>query len=149
MCSNWQLCRVHFTRIVLAHAGKRGRRVVSAFFATAFAQETPKAASTQWRSIAGQIRPKVPKLAAIMHNAEPDMLAYMTFPKKHRAKLYSTNSIERLDVEITRRTDVFGTFTNEDAIVRLVSAILLEQNYVLLSCLSYAGPSQYDCRAIP
>jgi transposase-like protein len=58
-----QRCRVHFMRNALAHAGKSGRRVVSAFIATAFAQETPEAASIQWRSVADQIRPKVPKLA--------------------------------------------------------------------------------------
>ncbi|OWK25949.1 hypothetical protein AJ87_48885 [Rhizobium yanglingense] len=73
--------RVHFMRNVLAHAGKSGRRVVSAFIATAFAQETPETASLQWRAVADQIRPKVPKLAAIMDDAEPDVLAYMTFPK--------------------------------------------------------------------
>lgn len=58
--ATWQRCRVHFMRNTLAHAGKSGRRVVSAFIATAFAQETPEAASTQWRSVADQIRPKVP-----------------------------------------------------------------------------------------
>jgi len=66
-------------RNVLAHAGKSGRRVVSAFIATAFAQETPEAASLQWRAVADQIRPKVPKLATIMDEAEPDVLVYMTF----------------------------------------------------------------------
>ena len=65
LSASWQRCRVHFMRNVLAHAGKSGRRVVSAFIATAFAQETPEAASTQWRAVADQIRPKVPKLAAI------------------------------------------------------------------------------------
>jgi transposase-like protein len=65
-----------------------GRRVVSAFIATAFAQDTAEA-SAQWRSVADQIRPKVPKLATIMDNAEEDVLAYMTFPKEHRAKLHS------------------------------------------------------------
>src|SRR5436853_1541366 len=89
--ASWQRCRVHFMRNVLAHAGKSGRRVVSAFIATAFAQETPGAASTQWRAVADQIRPKVPKLATIMDDAEPDVLAYMTFPKEHRAKPHSTN----------------------------------------------------------
>src|SRR5690606_4197491 len=110
-----------------AHAGKSGRRVVSAFIATAFAQETPEAASAQWRAVADQIRPKVPKLAAILDDAEPDVLAYMTFPKEHRAKLHSTNPIERLNGEIKRRTDVVGIFPNDDAIVRLVGALLLEQ----------------------
>ena len=109
---------VHFRRNVLAHAGKSGRRVVSAFIATAFAQETPEAASTQWRAVADQIRLKVPKLAAILDDAEPDVLAYMTFPKEHRAKLHSTHPIERLNGEIKRRTDVVGIFPNDDAIVR-------------------------------
>ena len=77
LCATWQRCRVHFMRNVLAHAGKSGRRVASAFIATAFAQETPEAAS---RAVADRIRPKVPKLAAIMDEAETDVLAYMTFP---------------------------------------------------------------------
>ena len=124
LSATWQRCRVHFMRNVLAHAGKSGRRVVAAFIATAFAQETPEAASTQWRAVADQIRPKVPKLAAILDDAEPDVLAYMTFPKEHRAKLHSTDEIERLE----RRTDVVGIFPNDDAIVRLVGALLLEQN---------------------
>ena len=113
---------------MLAHAGKSGRRVVSAFIATAFAQDTAEAASLQWRAVADQVRPKVPKLAAIMDEAETDVLAYMTFPKEHRAKLHSINSIERLNGEIKRRTDVVGIFPNDDAIMRLVGAILLEQN---------------------
>ena len=79
-------------RNVLAHAGKSGRRVASAFIATAFAQETPEAASTQWHAVADQIRPKAPKLANIMDEAEHDVLAYMTFAKEHRTKLHSNNS---------------------------------------------------------
>jgi putative transposase len=126
--ATWQRCRVHFMRTVLAHAGKSGRRVVSAFIATAFAQETPEAARTQWRAVADQIRPKVPKLAAIMDEAEHDVLAYMTFPKEHRAQLHSINPIERINGEIKRRTDVVGIFPNDEAIVRLVGALLLEQN---------------------
>jgi len=110
------------------HAGKSGRRVASAFIATAFAQETAQAASAQWRAVADQIRPKVPKLAAIMDGAETDVLAYMTFPGEHRVQLHSTNPIERVNGEIKRRTEVVGIFPNEDAIIRLVGAILLEQN---------------------
>jgi transposase-like protein len=128
LSATWQRCRVHFMRNVLAHAGKSGRRVVSAFIATAFAQDTSEAASSQWRNVADQIRPKVPKLAAIMDDAEEDVLAYMTFPKEHRAKLHSTNPIERLNGEIKRRTEVVGIFPNDEAIVRLVGALLLEQN---------------------
>jgi putative transposase len=126
--ATWQRCRVHFMRNALAHAGKSGRRVVSAFIATAFAQEDAEAARAQWRRVADQLRPKLPKLAAFLDEAETDVLAYMTFPAQHRTKLHSTNPIERLNGEIKRRTEVVGIFPNEDAIVRLVGAILLEQN---------------------
>jgi putative transposase len=126
--ATWQRCRVHFMRNALAHAGRSGRRVVSAFIATAFAQDDTKQAKAQWRRVADQLKPKVPKLAALMDQAEPDVLAYMSFPSQHRAKLHSTNPIERLNGEIKRRTDVVGIFPNEDAIIRLVGAILLEQN---------------------
>jgi putative transposase len=128
MHASWQRCRVHFLRNALAHAGKSGRRVVSAFIATAFVQDDAAAASAQWRKVADQLRPKLPKLAALMDEAEPDVLAYMSFPAAHRTKLHSTNPIERLNGEIKRRTEVVGIFPNEAAIVRLVGAILLEQN---------------------
>ena len=126
--ASWQRCRVHFMRNVLAHAGRQGRRVVSAFIATAFAQNDADAARIQWRRVADQLRPKLPKLATFLDEAEADVLAYMTFPVQHRAKLHSTNPIERLNGEIKRRTDVVGIFPNEAAIVRLVGAILIEQN---------------------
>ena len=126
--ASWQRCRVHFMRNVLAHAGKSSRRVVAAFIATAFAQEDAKAAQTEWRKVADQMRPRLPKLAALLDQAEADVLAYMTFPASHRTKLHSTNPIERLNGEIKRRTDVVGIFPNEAAITRLVGAILLEQN---------------------
>jgi putative transposase len=126
--ATWQRCRVHFMRNVLAHAGKQGRGVVSAFIATAFAQPDADAARKQWRQVADQLRPKVKKLAELMDDAENDVLAYMDFPAAHRAKLHSTNPIERVNGEIKRRTDVVGIFPNDEAIIRLVGAILMEQN---------------------
>lgn len=128
MNATWQRCRVHFMRNALAYAGKSGRRVVSAFIATAFAQDDAEAAKVQWRKVADQLRPKLGKLAAFMDEAETDVLAYMTFPRDHRQKIYSTNPLERLSGEIKRRTQVVGIFPNENAITRLVGAILLEQN---------------------
>src|SRR3982751_4668125 len=96
-CATWQRCRVHFMRNLLARAGKSGRRVVSAFVATAFAQETPESARAQWRQVADQLRAKLPKLSALMDEAEVDVLAYMAFPKDHRTKLHSTNPLDTLN----------------------------------------------------
>ena len=123
-----QRCRVHFARNALAHAGKSGRRVVSALMATAFAQDDAAQAKAQWRKVSDQLRPKLPKLAELMDTAEDDVLAYMSFPAAHRVKLHSVNPIERVNREIKRRTEVVGIFPNEAALVRLVGAILLEQS---------------------
>jgi transposase-like protein len=126
--ATWQRCRVHFMRNALAYAGKTQRRIVSAWIGTAFAQDDAAAARMQWRQVADQARAHVPKLAALMDEAEADVLAYMNFPVQHRAKLHSTNPLERLNGEIKRRSDVVGIFPNEAAVVRLVGALLLEQN---------------------
>lgn len=128
LSATWQRRRVHFMRNALAYAGKSGRRVVSAFVATAFAQNDAESAKRQWRRVADQLRPKLPKLAALMDQAESDVLAYMTFPAQHRAKLHATNPLERVNGEIKRRTEVVGIFPNEAAVTRLVGAILLQQN---------------------
>jgi putative transposase len=126
--ATWQRCRVHFMRNALAHAGKSGRRVVAAFIATAFAQDDAASAKAQWRQVADQVRSKLPKLAALLDEAEEDVLAFMTFPKEHRVKIHSTNPIERVNGEIKRRTEIVGIFPNEASITRLIGAILIEQN---------------------
>src|SRR6516162_8968400 len=76
--ASWQRCRVHFMRNALAHAGKGHRRIVSAWIGTAFAQDDADAARKQWRQVADQLRPRVPKLAGPMDEAEADVLAFMT-----------------------------------------------------------------------
>jgi transposase-like protein len=113
LTAGWQRCPVHFMRNALAHAGKSGRRVVSAFIAAAFAQDDAEAARLQWRKVADQLRPSIPKLARLMNEAEPDVLAFTSFPTSYRAKRHSTNPIERLNGEIKRRTEVVGIFPNE------------------------------------
>jgi len=126
--ATWQRCRVHFMRNALAHVPKGQRAMVAAMIRTAFAQDEASAARQQWRHVADSLRQRFPKLAALMDQAEAEVLAFMTFPKDHRAKIHSTNPLERLNGEVKRRTDVVGIFPNEAAITRLVGALLLEQN---------------------
>ena len=100
LSATWQRCRVHFMRNAMAYAGKTQRRIVSAWIGTAFAQDDAAAARKQWREVADQARPRVSKLAALIDEAETDVLAYMAFPAQHRTKIHSTNPIERLNGEI-------------------------------------------------
>jgi len=128
LAATWQRCKVHFLRNALAHAGKGQRQMVLAAINTAFAQDSFDSASQQWRVVADQLREKFPKLADLMDTAEADVLAYMSFPKAHRTQIHSTNPLERVNAEVKRRTDVVGIFPNENAVIRLVGALLLEQN---------------------
>ena len=77
-------------------------RMVSAAIGTVFVQETAEAARTQWRSVADQFRDKLPKLSAMMNDAEHDVLAFMGFPRAHWPQIYSTNPLERLNAEINK-----------------------------------------------
>ena len=128
LSSTWQRCRVHFMRNALAHVGASQRPMVAAAIRTAFTQETAEAAHQEWRAVADRLRERFRKLAELMDEAEDDVLAHMAFPKHHWRQLHSTNPLERLNGEIKRRTDVVAIFPNEDAIQRLVGALLLEQN---------------------
>ena len=106
-----------------------GRRdMVAAAIRTAFIQEDHAAASAQWRQVADTLRPRFETLARLMDEAEPDVLAFMTFPRDHSTKIHSSNPLERVNKEIKRRTNVVGIFPNEAAVTRLVGAVLLEQN---------------------
>ncbi len=106
--ATWQRCRVQFMRNVLARVNKSQKEMVAAFIRTAFAQDTAEDAHRQWREIADHLRPRFDKVAGIMDEAEHDLLAYMQFPKELRNKLHSTNTLERLNREVKRRTEGVG-----------------------------------------
>ena len=115
-------------RNALAHVPAKQRPAAVAMLRTIFAQDTAEAAREQWTSVADALRERFPRLAELMDKARDDVLAYMTFPREHWAQIASTNPLERLNGEIKRRSDGIGICPNAAAVVRLVGALMLEQN---------------------
>jgi len=125
--ATWQRCRVHFMRNVLSQVPKSSQSMVSSIIRTIFAQPSQEAAVMQLRQVAQQLRGKFPKAMDILEQAESDVLAYMAFPREHWRQIHSTNPLERLNREIRRRSDVVGIFPNRESVIRLIGAILIEQ----------------------
>ena len=115
-------------RSLLVHVPKSQQSVVAAAVRQVFVQPDRETAGQAWRHVADQLRPRFRKVAALLDEAEHDVLAYMDYPEPHRSKLHSTNPIERLNKEVKRRINVVGIFPNEASVRRLVGAVLLEQN---------------------
>src|SRR6201995_3671979 len=126
--AGWQRCRVHWMRNALAYVPKTQQSIAAAALRQAFLQPDRAQASQMLRHVADQLRPKWPKLAAFIDDSETEVLSYLASPEPHRSKLHSTNPLERLNKEVKRRADVVGIFPNEAAIIRLIGAVLLEQN---------------------
>jgi transposase-like protein len=128
MSASWQRCRVHWMRNAQSYVPKGQQNMVAAALRQAFIHPDRPSASQALRHVADQLRSKWPKLAAFIDESETDVLAHMDFPASHRAKLHSTNPLERLNKEVKRRADVVGIFPNEGSIIRLIGAVLLEAN---------------------
>jgi transposase-like protein len=124
----WQRCTVHFMRNVLARVPKAAQGFVAAALKGIFSQPSQKEARQALRKAVELLRAKYPAAAAIVEEAEEDVLAYMAFPEKHWRQIHSTNPLERQNREIRRRTDVVGIFPNRASAMRLVVMLLVEQN---------------------
>ena len=126
--ASWQRCRTHFMRNLLTRVPKSAQSFVATMVRSIFAQPDAETVHEQHRRIADQLETRFPEAAALLDDAAPDLLAFTGFPKEHWRQLWSNNSLERLNKEVRRRTDVVGIFPDRASIVRLIGAVLAEQN---------------------
>jgi transposase-like protein len=126
--ATWQRCRVHFMRNALATVPKAAHQMVAATVRTIFAQPDRSTARAALDRVCRLFVKRFPRLVTCLQEAEEDVLAYYSFPVEHRRQIWSTNSLERLNKEVSRRCDVVGIFPNRQALLRLVGAVLEEQN---------------------
>ncbi len=133
----WQRCSVHFVRNMHGHCRRSDRGLVSAALREIFDAESLEAARSRLGEVSERFRDPLPKIAELLEAAEEDLLAFYRFPRSHWSKLRSTNPLERLNKEIGRRSDVVGIFPNDASALRLVGAMLIEQNDEWLICRRY------------
>ncbi|WP_030060675.1 IS256 family transposase, partial [Streptomyces novaecaesareae] len=124
----YQRCRVHFLRNVFAVIPKDAAEMVAATIRTIFAQPTQAAVRAQLDTVAEMLGKQFPKVKAMLLEAKDDLTAFAAFPERHWKKIQSTNPLERIKREIKRRTDVVQVFPNDDAFLRLVTAVLFEMH---------------------
>jgi putative transposase len=124
----WQRCTVHFVRDMHQHCRRSERRLVSAALREVFDAESFDSAKERCGAVIERLRGTTPKVSELLEAAEEDLLAFYPFPEAHWSKLRSTNPLERVNREIGRRSDVVGIFANDAAVIRLVGALLIEQN---------------------
>jgi putative transposase len=126
--ASWQRCRAHFMRNLLIKVPKAAQGMVSGLVRTIFEQPDHKSVRTQFDVVLQKLLEQFPDAAQLLSDAEEEILAFATFPHEHWKQIWSNNPQERLNKEVRRRTDVVGIFPNRAALVRLVGALLCEQN---------------------
>ncbi len=124
----WQRCSVHFLRETLGHARREQQPMLAALLRPIFNADSGEAARELVGGALERLREPLPKVAALLEEAEEDLLTFYAFPADHWRKLRSTNPLERFNREIGRRTDVVGIFPNDRALIRLAASVVIEQN---------------------
>jgi len=135
----WQRCRTHYHRNLLTRVPKTAQPWVSTLVRTIFEQPGPASVRAQHRQVVEALEAKLPAAAAHLDEARDDILAFTAFPREVWRQIWSSNPQERLNKEIRRRTDVVGIFPGRDAIIRLVGAVLAEQNDEWTESRRYMG----------
>jgi putative transposase len=136
----WQRCRTHYHRNLLTKVPKSAQPWVSTLVRTIFEQPDTASVRAQHAQVVTALEAKFPQAAAHLDEARDDILAFTAFPREIWRQVWSNNPQERLNKEVRRRTDVVGIFPGRDAIIRLVGAVLAEQNDEWTEARRYMGP---------
>jgi transposase-like protein len=138
--ASWQRCRTHYLRDLLTKVSKTSQPWVATLVRTIFDQPDTAEVHAQFGRVVEALEAKLPAAAAHLAAAEADLLAFTAVPREIWRQIWSSNPQERLNKELRRRTDVVGIFPDRAAIIRLVGAVLMEQNDEWAEARRYMGP---------
>jgi len=123
----WQRCQFHLQQNAGAYLPRRSMRLeVAADIRSMFNAPDRKTAEEYLQAAIQKYAVSAPRLSAWLEDNLSDGFSVFDFPLEHRRTIRTTNSLERINKEIRRRTRVVGVFPNEASCLRLVSAILME-----------------------
>lgn len=127
--ASWQRCRTHYMKNLLTKIPKAAQEMVATMVRTIFAQPDPDTVWAQHRRVVDQLEAAgFSDAATHLDEAAADLLAFTGFPKEHWRQIWSNNPQERLNREIRRRSDVVGIFPTRGSVIRLIGAVMAEQD---------------------
>ena len=126
--ATWQRCQVHLMRNILAHSSVKSRSEVASATKLVLQAQDMTEARRQLTEFRGRFEKSAPKAVACLEEGFEEAMAVMALPEKYRRRLRTTNMQERLNEEIRRRERVIRIFPNDDSALRLIGALLAEQN---------------------
>jgi len=137
--ASWQRCRTHYLRDLLTKVAKSSQPWVATLVRTIFDQPDAAEVRAQFDRVVSALEAKLPAAASHLGAAREDLLAFTAVPRETWRQVWSSNPQERLNRELRRRTDVVGIFPDRTAIIRLVGAVLMEQNDEWTEARRYMG----------
>jgi putative transposase len=137
--ASWQRCRTHYLRDLLTKVNKTSQPWVATLVRTIFDQPDAAEVHAQFDRVVTALEGKLPAAAEHLAAAREDLLAFTAVPREIWRQVWSSNPQERLNRELRRRTDVVGIFPDRAAIIRLVGAVLMEQNDEWTEARRYMG----------
>jgi putative transposase len=146
--ASWQRCWAHFMRNILSHTSKKSGLEVLPHLKSIMAFKTSESRRKAWVQVKETLTEKHPKIAEMMEEAMEDVLAHTHFPEEHWRKIYTSNPIERLNKEIKRRTNCVGIFPNDDALMRLIGSILIQQDEDWMDSKAFLKPESFEKHSI-
>jgi transposase-like protein len=133
----WQRCQVHYLRNLLKMVPKKLAKTLADQLRDLFNAPERETAHERIKQLVSLCSENLPEVAEFLENTADEVLACFNFPEEHRKRIRSTNGLERFHEEIRRRTRVVRIFPNQQACIRLVSALAAEQHDLWVSGKRY------------
>lgn len=141
--TSWQRCQTHFSRNILDKTPKRLQPKMKELLKVMYNAPDLASARTICKRIITEFEDKAPKAMSVLETGFDDIMAVMSLPLKYRKRLRTTNSIEKLNEEIRRRERVIRIFPNVESVIRLIGALLIEQDEKWSTGRKYFDMSDY------